>query len=271
MIGHAIQSQTVTIIMSAVLLLRQPEEQDKYEAVLGTAGFSPVSVAVLETHLTNDPRLRTIIQSGPTREGFNGVIITSKRSCEAWAESVKRAEVSDDWATVPFYVVGQGTASALQEASPFTLDIRGQHSGNASTLGPFILSDLRDMPNPRLLYLTGDKNRDTLSNILTKGGVALDYLRAYQTEGSPTFEQKLVSALKAAPDADSWWIVFFAPSSASHAIPSLQKHGLLDSAKIAAIGPTTDQALRSDHNMTVHLVAPKPTPESLMSAIQSHS
>jgi len=84
MIGLAIHSQTITIIMSAVLLLRQPEQQDKYEAVLGEAGLSPISVAVLETRLTNDPRLRTIIQSGPTREGLNGVIITSKRSCEAW-------------------------------------------------------------------------------------------------------------------------------------------------------------------------------------------
>jgi len=186
------------------------------------------------------------------------------------AESVKNAEVSSDWAAVPFYVVGEGTASALQEASPFVLDIRGQHSGNASTLGPFVLSELKDVPNPRLLYLTGDKNRDTLSNILTSGGVALDYLQAYQTAGSPTFEESLGSALEAAPATDSWWIVFFAPSSASHAIPTLQKHGLLDSAKIVAIGPTTDQALQNDHKMTVHAVAPKPTPESLLYVIQSY-
>lgn len=105
---------------------------------------------------------------------------------------------------MPFYVVGESTASALR-ATFMTYEqlgleppeIRGQGSGNAAVLGPFILNDMKERP-AKLLYLTGDKNRDTLPNILEEGGLSLLSLQVYMTQGSSTFEATLDSRLMGA-------------------------------------------------------------------------
>ena len=77
--------------MANVLLLREPSEEtpDRYESAFSVAGYHPVSIPVLETLHTNIPRLRDIIQKGPKTFGYNGVIITSKRSCGAWREALQ--------------------------------------------------------------------------------------------------------------------------------------------------------------------------------------
>ena len=77
--------------MANVLLLREPSEDtpDRYQTAFSTAGYHPISVPVLETLCTNIPRLRNIIQEGPKALGYKGVIITSKRSCNAWREALQ--------------------------------------------------------------------------------------------------------------------------------------------------------------------------------------
>lgn len=105
------------------------------------------------------------------------------------------------WGKVPFYVVGEATAASLNHTfSEFedlglgVVDVRGQLSGNAAILSSFILDDLTIRP-AKLLYLTGDKNRDTLSKALEGGGLTLHSIQVYRTEGSPTFEKDLASVL----------------------------------------------------------------------------
>ena len=75
-----------------------------------------------------------------------------------------------------------------------SVDVRGQLSGNATTLASFILED-PDKPS-RLLYLTGDKNRDTLTHILQEGGILLEPLQTYKTEGSPSFTKDLTTVIQ---------------------------------------------------------------------------
>ncbi len=71
--------------MANVLLLREPSEgADKYERIFQSAGYHPVSVPVLESLLMNVSPLADIIREGPAMRRLNGVIITSKRSCDAW-------------------------------------------------------------------------------------------------------------------------------------------------------------------------------------------
>ncbi|CAA7262699.1 unnamed protein product [Cyclocybe aegerita] len=174
------------------------------------------------------------------------------------------------------------TATALREVfSTFGLpdpDIRGQTSGNAASLGPFILEDLRQRP-AKLLYLTGDKNRDTISRILTEGGISLEPLQVYETRGSSTFESSLATALAPCPKSGKhWWIVFFAPSAAAFVTPILRKYFILESrnsesqgllpSKIAAIGQTTDAFLQEDLHLHVAAMAQKPAPENLISIIK---
>lgn len=110
-----------------------------------------------------------------------------------------------NWSAVPFYVVGEATAKALTdirgaigEKSPLgPRDIRGgAETGTSERLAHFIVDDLSSATGSRrLLYLTGDKNRDTLPNILSDAGFELDSLQVYATQGSSTFAADLRRAL----------------------------------------------------------------------------
>lgn len=199
--------------------------------------------------------------------------------------------------------MGAATASALSSIRTTvpragTLapsDIRGADSGTGEKLAHFILDDLVSDAPRRLLYLTGDKNRDVLPGVLRDGGVALESLQVYATQGSSAFAADLVGAIDSIPPGQylsrflrpgvdmfcaerkdrDWWIVFFAPSAAEFVTPTLRKHFAIPdmnaqtfSAKIAAIGPTTSTFLNDKLNMRVDVLSPKPSPEGLAAAIQ---
>jgi uroporphyrinogen-III synthase len=102
------------------------------------------------------------------------------------------------WGSVPFYAVGEATSVALRDLCEKTpayspRDIRGgSETGTAGRLAAFILKDIpADGASRKLFYLTGDKNLDTLPRILESGGVALDPLQVYATQGSSTFPHDL--------------------------------------------------------------------------------
>ncbi|KAG7087405.1 hypothetical protein E1B28_013375 [Marasmius oreades] len=280
---------------SVVILLRAPSEtNDIYETTLSASGYTVFSVPVLETVLTNVNDLTGIIQHGPA---YDGVIMTSARACEAWRDAVDGLESQHtpsnyDWNSRPFYVVGKGTKSALCEIhtrhpnSPFApnpLMIKGEDCGNADQLGRFIVEDLKSTPT-KLLYLTGDKNRDTLPNILRDSHVDFQALQVYETRGSVRFpidwKATLEMASKGDPCTLRWWIIFFAPSAAQFVLPFIEEYFELSTkastgnsskpvAKIASIGPTTGKYLHETLCLHVAATASKPTPEDLVSAIIS--
>ncbi|PCH42904.1 tetrapyrrole biosynthesis uroporphyrinogen III synthase [Wolfiporia cocos MD-104 SS10] len=289
--------------MSRVLLLRTPtaDGPDRYETAFETRGYRPISVPVLETTYTNLDHLKTKVLEGPGKHGYNGVVITSGRSCEAWKTvTLELAEDDPDideehsaaWANVPFYVVGEATEKALFQIREIVgkypsvpRDIRGaRDAGTSERLAHLILKDLSSdsKEGKRLLYLTGDKNRDTLPSILTDEGISLDSLQVYETRGSTKFADDLQKALYAfsghVPHL-RLWIVFFAPSDAQYATPMLREHFHLPAAtdtpevaskpvpQIAAIGPTTATSLREDLHLSVHIVSPKPNAASLAQAV----
>ncbi|OCH84534.1 tetrapyrrole biosynthesis uroporphyrinogen III synthase [Obba rivulosa] len=286
--------------MANVLLLRSTSQDgpDKYEEAFRSRGYTPISVPVLETVLKNLGDLKGSVLEGPFKLAFGGVIVTSARACEAWR--VVMQEITDatsgprdsgvSWSTVPFYVVGEATAKVLSEiydafpGSPYTpRDIRGAaESGTSERLAKFILEDLKDASgSKKLLYLTGDKNRDTLPNILAGGGFSLESLQVYESQGSSRFAEDLRQVLTSKPSgSDRWWIVYFAPSAADFVTPILRKHfnlqgaepeqvngGSLSTPQIAAIGPTTSTFLRDTLRLNVNVVPTRPVADALVSAI----
>ncbi|PBK80575.1 tetrapyrrole biosynthesis, uroporphyrinogen III synthase [Armillaria gallica] len=243
-----------------VLLLREPtpssdSDQDRYEAAFAAAKYTPFSIPVLETVLTNITELASVTK----QSDFDGVIVTSARSCEAWdkANGTERDEF-------PFYVVGKATASTLRSSMP-NADIRGESSGTAEQLANFILAE-PPRPPTKLLYLTGDKNRDTLPNILGGAGVSLHSLKVYETQGSSTFSLQLKEIVPVRPTVP-WWIVFFAPSAAEFVLPFLREQFDLDTVKVAVIGPTTATFLREILGLRVDAIPTKPSAEELLRAI----
>ncbi|KAF8633814.1 hypothetical protein AX15_001227 [Amanita polypyramis BW_CC] len=290
--------------MSVVLLLRTPssDDLDKYELTFISAGYTPISVPVLETVLMNVSHLTNVISQGPDNqdEGYTGIIMTSARACEAWKAAVENIvsslpqHTSSSWKTLwsslPFYAVGQGTASSLSalydlfpaylHLIPSPTMVCGQESGNAEQLARFIVQDVTDKRGvPKLLYLTGDKNRETLPSILNEAGVTFEPVQVYGTKGSSRFKEVLEMAIGAHPKVIDWWIVYFAPSAAQFATPILEDYFILPctgssrlsgsgrprfSARIAAIGPTTLSFLQNSLHLLVTATAQKPSPEILL-------
>ncbi|KAI6137664.1 tetrapyrrole biosynthesis, uroporphyrinogen III synthase [Pisolithus tinctorius] len=286
-----------------VLLLRSPTSDvpDRYEAAFRTHGYSPISAPVLETTLVHLEQLASKIDDGPSVHRFTGVVVTSKRSIEAWNRAVDcivtRSRENDvvrevgsggedetSWAPIPFYILGDVTAGAARELRkrlPHGLgpmDVRGGSGvGSAEQLAKVILEDGDVSGSKKMLYLTGDKNRDTMSKMLTQGGVEMEELQVYETCGSSTFAHDLEDALRKAESAGAWgWIVFFAPSAARYVYPALcdrfffrrlDDTGGTEIAKVAAIGPTTASFLREEMGLRVDVVAPKPNPAELANTI----
>lgn len=82
-------------------------------------------------------------------------------------------------------------------------DVRGgADAGTAERLAAFILAEGHGR---RMLYLTGDKNRETLPGMLTAGGIVLQTLEVYRTTGSSTFRADLGAALERAPVGEYSW------------------------------------------------------------------
>lgn len=122
------------------------------------------------------------------------------------------SRISVDWRTIPFYVVGDATAAAASQIhtafptvvhlAPAENGVRGgAEAGTAERLAAFILEE--GCEGRRMLYLTGDKNRETLPEMLTAGGVGLETLEVYGTTGSSTFRDNLGAALERAPVGES--------------------------------------------------------------------
>jgi uroporphyrinogen-III synthase len=182
-----------------VLLLRTPAtspETDRYQADLTLASFRPLSLPVIETSLENLERLSRIVRGEAEDGTVDGVIVTSARAVDACAN----AGADIDWRTIRFYVVGPATAAALLARLPNPpQDIRGTESGTAEQLARYIVQNATR--EERLLYLMGDKNKETLTRIVTEGlgeGV-LKELRVYATCGVRDFEGSLTRALQGEP------------------------------------------------------------------------
>ena len=116
--------------------------------------------------------------------------------------------VSAYLSTIPFYVVGEATAAAVQEiqvrfkGNGFSCAlIRGEQSGTGEQLGRFITNHYHGHGAGKLLYLTGDKNRETLPKILQDGGLDLHPLQVYKTQGSSSFAAELQAALDSLPNS----------------------------------------------------------------------
>jgi len=77
------------------------------------------------------------------------------------------------------------------------LDIRGQETGNGEQLARFVLENRdKNTDNKKLLYLTGDKNRDTIPKILSSNKdqgppILLHSLQVYETHGATDLEKNI--------------------------------------------------------------------------------
>lgn len=162
------------------------------------------------------------------------------------------------------YTVGPATEEILR-ANGFA-DVRGGiHAGNGSVLADIILQDLApEKRSQRIVFFTGRIRKDVIPVKLKNHGVNVVEEVIYKTENKRGILDDFLGRCAAPVD----WIVFFSPQGTEGIVEHLQKEEL-KKAKIASIGPTTEDYLVSK-GICTHVVAAKPTAASLLHCLEEH-
>lgn len=231
-----------------VYLFRSGDESDPYEEALEGFGYAPVSIPVLEFELVNGEALRQALEHP---RSYDGVIFTSPRAVDALAEAMSWLPTENMvWHSKPVFAVGPKTADELRQIG---FDPTGEGSGSAALLADQIARSEFERP---LLFLCGNRRRDELPDRLGEAGVALEELCVYESRA----RRDLDLASHRPPD----WVVFFSPSG----VEAVRKDGSINlkSARVAAIGSTTAEALMED-GVVVQALSKEPTPDGLAQAL----
>ncbi|GAA5990313.1 hypothetical protein JCM10908_007309 [Rhodotorula pacifica] len=297
-----------------LILVRTPKEpldQDPYTlARLALADSDQLDLqlhhlAILETAFCNQDKLRDAVQAIHSPAGtegsapaYDGVIMTSARSVEAFcaAQTNLATSLSErplPAPSIPFFVVGHPTCSALQKAPcpPCQEQVLGaEECGTGERLAEYIIQHFRPSGRngcevsdcdgeeegtakpsgrrrPRLLYLTGDKNRDTIPRRLSEGGIELEPLQVYSTSRSPGFVPRLEAVL-AELDADlggraseregndEVWFALFSPSGATECLAEMRKRSLVPHNSFSSPAPPPTSPLPQNGSDPSHATAP---------------
>ncbi|CAH1258271.1 UROS [Branchiostoma lanceolatum] len=253
-----------------ILLLREPREgrgTDPYEQEFLSAGMQVKSIEVLSFEFCNLPELRSLLNKP---EEFSGMVFTSQRSVEAVRRCLQDAEDEEqslpgDWICKSTFVVGTATAAAARSLG---LTPSGEECGTATQLADLITQKF-PTNGKALLFPCGLMRTETLPSALSAANIPLTELRVYQTTSHPDIDKRLDAYIteQGVPE----FLVFFSPSGVKFSQPALQKLAAndLSKIKIAAIGPTTAEAMTSA-GLAVACTAEKPNPRSLLTAIQAN-
>lgn len=261
--------------MASVLLLKAADE--KYKAALEQTPESGSSRRRLEAHFTdvlafeyvNTELLLDVLTH---LERYSGILITSPRSAIAVVNVVNgldeelKHQILEKLRVKTVFSVGAATS---RELLPLGVVCQGDDAGSAEVLSEYLHHDgvlpvdCKDKP---MMFLCGDKRRDTLPDSFRSRDLPLEELVVYQT--CAVKNAAFPSECKV-PD----WIVFFSPSGLK-VVKDLPLPW--ESIRKAAIGKTTATALREHAHATeqsfweADVTAPKPKPESLASVIFSY-
>ena len=302
-----------------LLLKTQSTPTDGYEEYFSTfdnGRYEPVFVPVLEHRFIEDSlaqvRARIIsggftVKSNAGLKKYGAIIFTSQRAVEAFVKVVDDIYMQFQLgleellpATTPLYVVGPATARGLR-ALNLQSPILGEESGNGDALAAFILEHYNSLYNgsypngfakPPLLFLVGEKRRDTIPKTLESAALPperrlkVDELVIYETGEMPSFKShfSLIWEDNRKRQLERQWVVVFSPTGCEALLDSLD---LLDTetgkaklhvdrceskakgTSIATIGPTTRDYLRNEFGFVPEVYATKPSPEGLGAAIKS--
>lgn len=231
-----------------VILLRSADDPDPYRATFSQAGLRAACEPVLSFVFPNQDALRKRLRR---RKQYAGIVATSPRVAGALDRAFSaEAELAEAWRGAPAYAVGPKTAGRLREVD---LQPRGEEAGTAEALAQRIVDN---GPAAPLLFLCGNRRRDTLPDQLVEAGVPFEEQMVYET--------RTRSTLDLPSPAGETWLVFFSPSG----LEAVQQAASVDPSayRVAAIGPTTAGALE-DAGLVVDAVAAAPAPDELVAAI----
>ena len=233
-----------------VLLLRSRRSPDRYETAFATAGYTAACFPVLSFRFPHQDVLR---QRLAAPDDHAALIATSARAVEAVRRVFEaNPSVHERWQGRRAFAVGPATAQRWR-----TLGLRpeGESAGDAAALAVHIASVVQPT-GPPLLFLSGNRRRDTLPDGLAARTIPYEEQEVYVTV--PRDDLVLPTADEAT------WLVFFGPSGLA---ALRQSNASVAPCRVAAIGRTTAAALR-EAGISVEAVAGTPSPEGLVASIQ---
>ena len=239
----------MTTSASDVVLLRSADPApDRYVEAFAEVGLEARCEPVLRFRFPSSSALRDRFSSP---SDYAALLATSPRAATALDRAFERwPDCRTAWEGRTVYVVGPKTGRRMQELG---LVPEGVDTGSAEALVQYLREH---PPSGPLLFLSGNRRRDTIPNGLEAADIAFEEEVVYETHSR--------TSLDLPPPTQTTWLVFFSPSG----LEAVQQAEVIPSPyRIAAIGPTTAGALR-DEGLSVTAVAEQPSPDGLVAAIQ---
>jgi uroporphyrinogen-III synthase len=230
--------------------------------------------------------------------GFGGLVFTSQRAVEAFAQVVAEERSNSDdpsWPhlqSIPIYSVGPATTRALSVVPQDPpLQVFGSHTGTGQVLSQFILEHYhewynRDCPAatlPPVFFPVGEVRRDIIPRTLMDAGLTADRRIEvveqviYTTGVMASFPGDLDGALARTSASKARWVVVFSPQGCDSMLRGL---GVLDKDTnkaraeprdgktfVATIGPTTRDHLIHNFGFVPDVCAKEPTPQGVLQGI----
>ncbi|KAJ5379888.1 uncharacterized protein N7496_002316 [Penicillium cataractarum] len=248
-----------------LLLKTKSTPHDGYDDFFSTNGYTPSFIPVLEHrfHTENlasvrelfasgafntDPATPTAIHTAKQPNGsdkkYGGMIFTSQRAVEAFAEMIEKNGRMCPIHTLtksspPLYTVGPATARALttlRDKYLPTATIHGADTGNGQNLAYLILEHYNGLfpelssPSstgikPSLLFLVGEQRRDIIPKTLMDPSkpeterITVDEIVVYETGEMDSFEvdfrdavSREINSNKETEGKGPIWVVVFSPT-----------------------------------------------------------
>jgi uroporphyrinogen-III synthase len=232
-----------------VILLRSADTPDPYVKAFADRGLTAVCIPVLTFRF---PFQSTLADALHQTDRYRHLVLTSPRAVRALDDVFsEHPSLRKLWTQRAAFAVGPKTAAALRDLG---IAVTGEDAGSADALVDAIDTASRNGP---LLFLSGNRRRDTLPDGLSDRGISFDEVVVYET--------RVRTAVELPPPSVDRWLVFFSPSG----LEAVRRTETVDASayRLAAIGPTTAAALETA-GLPVDAVAATPSPEALADALQ---
>ncbi|EPX71474.1 uroporphyrinogen-III synthase Ups1 [Schizosaccharomyces octosporus yFS286] len=242
--------------MKSVLLLKtESKPVDPYVEAFQRYLRNVHFLAVLRHQSVNENVLQNKLAH--LLSNYCGLIVTSQRVSETLSAALKQLDETAEKTilnTIPVFTVGPATDDSIRRLG--FQQTYGRDCGRGEVLADLI-QDWYQKTNPSkpLLFLMGEKHRDTIPKRLGKDRV--EELVVYVTQEIEQSQCQISDIIKEHPEID--WIVVFSPTQLCSSLASYSR-------KLATIGPTTGDYLQK-LGIEPSLVSSAPNPVSLASDI----
>ncbi len=248
-----------------VMVTRPADPEDELVAALREAGATPVSMPmiVVEASRSGGDAVGVALDR---LESYDALILTSRNAVRYFGKRLRARGLDAQSVLVPAFCVGPATARAAWELGLPEVDVPDAPV-DAAALARFIMRRLQPSGR-RFLFLRAEGAGELLPDLLREAGAQVDDAALYRTVPAPLDVVALREALLSGGlDA----VTFASPSAVRVFAAGLDEPSrrALAAITVAAIGPTTAEALRAA-DIDPQVSAPRATPRALVDALARH-